>query len=256
MLAVPVPSLAGHHPMGASTGVLGRGDDWPALVTAATGVSTHAVELAAHDASELPGLVRYLAAGPRLPFRHLSVHTPVKGLAGRCDAERVAALADLPATVRTLIAHPDLVRDPAPYRALGRRLVFENMDDRKHTGRTVAELEPVFAALPDAGFCLDVAHAHTLDPTMALATDLLDRFRGRLREVHLSSIRGGRHVELTPEDERLFAPLLARCRDVPWILEAPAPSRWTAADIPPARATQAPGATRTRLPLMRTPLAA
>jgi hypothetical protein len=130
MLAVPLPSLAGHHPMGASTGVLGRGDDWPSLVHAAQGVSTHAVELAAHDVSELPGLVRYLHAGPRLPFRHLSVHTPVKGVADRSDAERVAALEALPASVRALIAHPDLVTDHAPYRALGRRLVFENMDDR------------------------------------------------------------------------------------------------------------------------------
>jgi hypothetical protein len=250
MLAVPLPSVAGHHPMGASTGVLGYGDDWPALVAAAQRVSTHAVELAAHDASELPGLVRYLHGRPRLPFRHLSVHTPVKGVAGVSDADRVAALLELPASVRTLIAHPDLVEDPEPYRALGRRLVFENMDDRKATGRTVQQLEAVFAALPDAGFCLDVAHAHTNDPSMALAADLLDRFRGRLREVHLSSIRDGRHVELLEEDERLFAPLLARCRDVPWILEAPAPARWTATDGP------APARARRRLPLVRTPLAA
>ena len=60
-----------------------------------------------------------------------------------------------------------------------------------------------------------------------MAAELLDRFRGRLREVHLSSIRGGAHVTLTPEDEALFAPMLARCRDVPWILEAAPPSRWS-----------------------------
>ena len=97
------------------------------------------------------------------------------------------------------------------------------MDARKPSGRTVAELAPLFAALPEAGFCLDVAHAHTVDPSMALAADLLDAFRARLREVHLSSIRDGGHVTLTPEDERAFAPHLDRCRDVPWILEAPAP---------------------------------
>jgi len=218
--------IADHHPMGASTGALGRGSDWPRLVDAACGVSAHAVELAAHDADELAGLVAYLGERPRMPFRHLSVHAPVKGALGT-DAERVAALQTLPSSVRTLIAHPDLIEDPAPWRALGRRLVLENMDVRKAGGRTAAELAPLFAALPEAGFCLDIAHAHTVDPTMAVGAGLLDAYCGRLREVHLSSIRGGAHVELAAEDERLFAPLLARCRDVPWILEARPPARWS-----------------------------
>ena len=43
------------------------------------------------------------------------------------------------------------------------------MDDRKGTGRTADEIEPFFEALPDAGFCLDVAHAWSIDPTMAVA---------------------------------------------------------------------------------------
>jgi hypothetical protein len=228
MIAVPLTNVAGHHPMGMSTGVDRRGDDWPGLVRSACAVSAHAVELAAHDANELGGLVSFLAARPRLPFRHVSVHTPVKGTLGS-DAERVAALGALPVGIRTLIAHPDLVEDPAPWRALGRRAVFENMDDRKASGRTADELEELFAALPEAGFCLDVAHAHTIDPTMAVAHELLDRFCGRLREVHLSSIRSGAHTTLTPEDEQLFGPVLGRCRDVPWILEAAPPARWTTA---------------------------
>jgi sugar phosphate isomerase/epimerase len=226
MIAVPLPSIAGHHPLGASTGVVGFGDDWPALVRHACGISPHAVELAALDAAELPGLKRLLAERPRLPFRCVSVHAPVKGLAGSDDASRAAELARLPLGVRSIVVHPDLIEDPAPYRALGRRLVIENMDDRKADGRTVQELAPLFAALPEAGFCLDVAHAHTVDPSMQVAAELLDAHRCRLREVHLSSIRDGSHVELTPEDELLFAPLLARCRDVPWILEAAPPARW------------------------------
>ncbi|MGI8624359.1 MAG: hypothetical protein ACR2NB_12965 [Solirubrobacteraceae bacterium] len=235
MIAVPSSSLAGHHPTGASTGVLGRGDDWPGLVRAACAISAHAVELAAHRADELAGLVAYLRTRPRLPFRHLSVHAPVKGALG-ADADRVAALLELPTPVRTLVVHPDLVQDAAPYRALGRRVVFENMDDRKAGGRTAEELAPLFAALPEAGFCLDIAHAHTVDPTMTVAAELLDRFRGRLREVHLSSIRAGAHTTLDSGDEALFAPLLARCRDVPWILEAPAPERWAAPVRLPLRA--------------------
>jgi hypothetical protein len=64
---------------------------------------------------------------------------------------------------------------------------------------------------------------------MKIADELLDRFRARLRHVHLSSLRESCHVALTREDEELFASVLMRCRDVPWILEAPPPQRWRGA---------------------------
>ena len=92
-------------------------------------------------------------------------------------------------------------------------------------GRTADELEVDFDELPDAGFCLDVAHAHSIDPTIEIANESLDRFRARLRQVHPSSLRESRHVVLTREDEELSASVLMRCRDVPWILEAPPPQR-------------------------------
>ena len=100
------------------------------------------------------------------------------------------------------------------------------MDDRKFTGRVADEMESFFEELPDAGFCLDVAHVRSIDPTMDAAHELLDRFRSRLRHVHLSSLDDGRHVPLTEDDEGLFAEVLNRCRDVPWILEALPPERW------------------------------
>jgi hypothetical protein len=102
------------------------------------------------------------------------------------------------------------------------------MDFRKDTGRVAAELEPFFAALPEAGFCLDIAHAHSIDPSMNPAHELLERFGGRLLQVHLSSLDyDGHHVPVTEGDEWLFASVLDRCRDVPWILEAPPPRRWS-----------------------------
>lgn len=72
-------SLADHHPLGISTGVFkaSRGD-WPALVDEACKVSTFAVELSALSGNELPGLLTYLRAKPRLPFHYVSVHAPVK----------------------------------------------------------------------------------------------------------------------------------------------------------------------------------
>lgn len=112
--------------------------------------------------------------------------------------------------------------------APGNRLSLENMDFRKDRGRVAAELEPFFAALPDASFCLDVAHAHSIDSSMNAATELLDRVGSRLHQVHLSSLDDdGHHLPLREADEPLFAPVLDRCRDVPWILEAPPPRRWS-----------------------------
>ena len=110
------------------------------------------------------------------------------------------------------------------------------MDARKPTGRTVAELAPYFAALPEAGFCLDVAHVLSVDPSMEAGERLLDAFAGRLRHLHVSSVdEGCRHVPLTVEHETRYAELLRRCPDVPWILEAPLPESRAAGLAGPRR---------------------
>jgi len=211
--------------MGVSTGVFTKSRGrWSELVTEACAISTYAVELSALSTVELPGLAAFLGEGARLPFRYASVHAPVKGLE---DRSVLPCLASLPLWARSIVTHPDVIEDSAPYRDLGTRLVLENMDERKLTGRTANELEPFFDRLPEAGFCLDIAHAWSVDPTMQLAHDLLDRFRVRLRQVHLSSLADGHHAPLRPEDEELFTEVLDRCRDVPWILEAMPPARWT-----------------------------
>jgi len=220
-------SLADHHPIGISTGVFaGLRDDWPALVDQACNVSTFAVELSALSGSELPGLLAYLRAKPPLPFHYVSVHAPVKHQ-GLSEADLVRQLDGLPLWVRSIVAHPDSIVEPKAYRVLGTRLVLENMDDRKATGRTADEMESYFQALPAAGFCFDIAHARSIDPSMDAAKELLDRFRSRLRHVHLSSLSGGHHVPVAADDEPLFTEVLDRCRDVPWILEAPPPDSWT-----------------------------
>lgn len=218
-------AVAEHHPMGVSTGVFAESRDlWPQLVAEACSVSTYAVELSALSGEELPGLIAYLRTRPRLPFRYASVHGPVKNV----DEVRVVPqLIDLPLWVRSIVTHPDAISELGPYRRLGTRLVIENMDDRRPAGRIADEMEAFFAELPEAGFCLDVAHAWSIDPTMNVARELLDRFRSRLRQVHLSSLSGGHHVPLRADDEELFADVLDRCRDVPWILEAVPPERWS-----------------------------
>src|SRR5918997_2639497 len=211
-----------HHPLGASTGYMSasRGD-WPAMVTEALETSAFATELAALSEGELPGLEAYLATEPELPFAYLSVHAPVKHLR-MAESELVRRLCRLAPLVDGIVVHPDAMDDPRAYRPLGSCLVRENMDARKPTGRTVAELAPYFAALPDAGFCLDVAHVLSVDGSMEAGERLLDAFAGRLRPPPGSP--GGDGFRPTPptlQHEGRHAELLRRCPDVPWILEAP-----------------------------------
>lgn len=211
----------GHHPVGASTGyMVSKRGDWPALLDEASRVSSFAVELTALSEEELPGLLGYLDRAPSMPFRYVSVHGPSKARKMPED-ELVALLAELPPFVNAIVLHPDQIDDPLRYGRLGSRLLIENMDSRKSTGQTSEDLARLFEVLPEAGFCFDVAHAWTVDRTMQVGEELLDRFTSRLRHVHLSSMSGDLgHVPLEPDQEQLFAPLLSRCRDVPWILEA------------------------------------
>jgi hypothetical protein len=214
--------MSPHLTVGCSTGFMSeqRGD-WPALVAHAARQSSFAVELAALGEPELPGLVRYLQQGPSLPFLFVSVHAPSKHRRIP-ELDLVGMLADLPCWVDAVVVHPDSIGEPSLYRSLGRTLAIENMDVRKPTGHTADQLADLFDELPEAGLCFDVAHAKSVDTSMDEGARILDAFGDRLRHVHLSSLDDDcHHVPLTEDDESLFAPLLSRCRDVPWILEAP-----------------------------------
>lgn len=195
--------------------------DWPTLVETSAATSTLAVELSALGEEELPRLVDFLQGEPSLPFHYVSVHAPSKNLT-LSERDRVDLLATLPPRVRAIVVHPDVLEDIDAWLPLGRRLVIENMDARKASGQTADQLEGLFDALPLAGLCFDIAHAKHVDPSLDEGRVILDRFTARLRHVHLSSLdQDGHHVPLTSEDDALYARLLERCRDVPWILEAP-----------------------------------
>lgn len=195
--------------------------NWPLLVERSQAVSRDAIELAALSEPELPGLLDFLAGAPPLPFQYVSLHAPSKSRS-MPEEKLVELLASASPRVDAIVVHPDTLEEPSRWAALGRRLAIENMDSRKDEGRTAEELASFFEALPDARLCFDVAHAWSIDPSMQEGAHILDRFRSRLRHLHVSSLDDGlHHVPLTREHESLFAALLDRCRDVPWILEAP-----------------------------------
>ena len=212
-------ALLAHGPaaVGLSTGPERPSGDWPELAWRALAASPAALELAgARDREDLAGLLAYLAVGGPPGGPSLSLHVP----AGLEASEVADLLVGLPARVERVIAHPDRLGDRAALAPLGPRLVLENMNARKRDGRTAGELAAHFARLPAAGLCLDMAHVATVDPTLALADELLAAHGGRLRQLHVSAAdAAGGHRRLRAADLARYAPVLRRCRGVPWIHE-------------------------------------
>jgi hypothetical protein len=210
-----------HALVGRSTRVTDA-DDWAgAIAEAEAELGSAAVELMANRDHRLTSLLRFLADRDDAleRFGYVSVHAP-----NRSDSwtDVCAQLAGLPPHVRTIVVHPHPEVDRTLLRNLGARVAIENMDAAKPSGRTVEELEPLLAALPGAGFCLDVAHVWTNDSSLALGHQLLDAFGGRLRQLHVSGIEpDGTHRATTQDDLERYSSLLDRCPNVPWIFEEP-----------------------------------
>jgi hypothetical protein len=192
--------------------------DWSGLLARASGWSRAAMELGAYIPAALDSVVAFLRRS-RPPIGYLSLHLPF-ALDDGGEERLVERLLGLDSRVAALVQHPDVLTAPALLAPLGTRLVLENMDIR-NPGRDVAELEPFFRVLPEAGLCLDVAHAKTIAPELKVADELLGAFGTRLREVHISGIdEQGNHLPLDADAVDSFADVLRRCRGVPWILES------------------------------------
>jgi sugar phosphate isomerase/epimerase len=205
---------------GVATGAfIAERDDWLTAIERAIGEGWEVIELTAITEERFDELLAFSARSSNAlsGFRRVSVHAPIHFHSE--PAAVVQKLASWHAQL-DLVLHPDLFRGQPALRALGKRVVFENMDVAKDFGRTVEDMRDVFAEYPDAGFCLDVAHVWTNDPSLALAHEFLDSFGDRLRQLHVSGIEpDGVHRPTTPHDLDLYRPVLDRCPHVPWLLE-------------------------------------
>lgn len=210
---------ARHAALGIATGAFpDERDDWRAAVARARAEGWRIVELTAITGPRLRALLPFLAQPGFLDgLDRVSVHAP----GARLDTTADACCELLSRLPHDVVLHPDVYGDAARVADLGPRAVFENMDAAKAFGRALDDLRTVFERFPEAGLCLDVAHVWTNDRTLRLGHELLDALGDRLRQLHVSGIEpDGTHRPTTPSDLELYAPLLDRCRDVPWLLEA------------------------------------
>lgn len=207
--------------IGYSTGSLARADVRGALQLLESR-DLGALELSALRSHELGPLLQLISELSLDRYQQISVHAPSAFRAG--DEPGIAA-ALLPVACRgwLIVIHPDTIHDHDLWIPFGDRLAIENMDRRKAVGRTAEELWPVFRKLPEASFCLDLAHAWQCDPTMSQAARLLAAFGERLAEVHVSELDAdSRHIRLTPAGigaYQRFAEIIPV--HVPVIIEAP-----------------------------------
>jgi hypothetical protein len=205
--------------IGFSTGAISRGDFHSALAM----IRQHnldVVELSALRVAELRPLAEAIHHLDLSDFHFVSIHAPSK-FSLEEEEDVLGCLAPLAARGFHIVAHPDTIHTSDKWQVLGPHLLIENMDKRKPVGRTVHELEPFFAALPQARFCFDIGHARQIDPSMTEATLLLSAFRDRLAEVHLSEVNtASRHDPLSLNAVIAFSPLMTAIpEDVPIILE-------------------------------------
>src|SRR4051812_47516335 len=98
-----------------------------------------------------------------------------------------APFTDEPTVVQRNIAS---LRELAEFaRPLGLGVMLENVPGRFNS---VAQLAPIFDAVPAAGVHLDIGHCN-LHVAKSTAAELITRFAQRLAHVHLHDNRGGQH---------------------------------------------------------------
>ena len=225
---------------GFSTGAIAKGDFHRALrIVHALGIKV--VELSALRDRELPRLIQELPWLDLGMFTHVSIHAPSKFVT--VSEVRAADLLKVALELRIgIVVHPDAIAEASRWDEFGDLLWIENLDKRKPVARTVLELEEIFRRFPNAGFCLDVAHARQIDPTMSEAAHMLEKFSGRLKQLHASGLNSNStHSALSIAARAAFGQISQLIPPhVPVILESPVAESQISSELEFARTAFSP----------------
>ena len=206
--------------VGFSTGAIAL-DDFETALRLLSRTSAKAVELSALRASELPALLDALPkiiSDLRVRYEYISFHAPTNFDSEEDLIDQLQVISNLNINI---IVHPDTIKEVSSWRRLGARLCIENMDSRKAIGRTAEELEFYFENLPDSKLCFDVAHARQVDSSMTEAFHILERFRDRIAQIHISEVNSkGKHFAMSFAAKLAYAPFADVFSSFPVIIEA------------------------------------
>lgn len=137
------------------------------------------------EVSKLPRIVSYIN-----DFAYKSIHLP-NDIAYKND-ERTKRLLDVVSdyykeiNANLILVHPDIVEDWEIFNPYKLNWAVENMDKEKQKYKTVSDLAEFFKTKPDWKLVLDLNHCYTNDKTMKLARDMIDQFKNKISEIHLS----------------------------------------------------------------------
>jgi hypothetical protein len=206
--------------IGFSTGALALGDFRAALEMLA-GKNSSAVELSALRQNELAPLVEQLDRLDLARFAYVSFHAPSL-IEPAFEAEALRLLEQVARRGWPIIVHPDAMHARQEWARLGNRLCIENMDKRKPIGQTANDLAEIFRDLPNASLCFDIGHARQVDLTMSEASSILQKFSGRIQQIHVSEVNTqSKHDSLSLESVIAFQKVSHLLpADAPIILES------------------------------------
>lgn len=208
------------RPIGFSSGALDPRNPLRAIEQSLT-LGLTAIELSALRMEELDAVADALH-DPRLSeFSYVSIHAP-SNVPAELESSVAQQLVEMSDARIPVILHPDMIRTPASWEALGPTLLLENMDRRKEVGRFADDFERFFQELPEAGLCLDVAHVRQVDPTLTEAFKFMRLFGHRLRELHISEVTSNSaHAGISLHASSYLKDFLATLpQEVPAIIES------------------------------------
>lgn len=206
--------------IGFSTGALEKGNYTKALDWMdQKGIRN--VELSALRYDELEPLILNLSKLDLSYFNYISFHAP-SAFPRECEGRVIELLRVAYAKDWNIVVHPDVIYTPCLWREFGETLLIENMDRRKHTGRSVSELNAIFSSLGNARLCLDFAHARQLDTTLTLLASLIRNFAERIAEVHISELDSScRHHPMSNSAVSDYRSFVGKLHDdIPVIIES------------------------------------
>ncbi len=209
--------------IGFSTGSIAHGD-FKAALQLLQDQDIRAIELSVLREDELYPLFLEINDLDLTKYDHVSVHAPGKRI-HLAEKDLVNMLVAFAEKAWPIIVHPDIICEVGLWRILGSKLCIENMDKRKPCGRTMFDLKEIFNNLPEAVFCLDVAHAKQVDPTMTECYLMIGEFKDKLLQLHVSDVTTeSRHIPLNEQAIAAYQQIAKYLpEDLPVILESPVP---------------------------------
>ena len=159
-------------------------------------IGANAIEIMSHEREHISRLLDIMPED-LIGFEYISVHAP--SFDNHSEVEVVEILKILEKAheklhFNAIVIHPYETMNFDLFSQFDLPFAIENMDWRKDFGKYTDSLKDIFEKF-DAPMVLDLNHCYTNDPSMRLAHEMVDEFRSRIKEIHLSGF------------EKLYEPL-------------------------------------------------